>query len=121
VRSNVHTVDYIEYPKKNTGNRRKDFRKESNEFAIVDRVAHAFKHVKSWDHNNQNNQPLFVKHVYSRPPARCGVMQCGLSRLVDTTGGVALWGEISTDLLPAAKEAVEFLRKKCRCRAGRAR
>ncbi|MGB6326469.1 MAG: hypothetical protein WBG11_12060 [Methylocella sp.] len=112
-----HTLDYIWYPKK-TGSRRNDFRKESNAFAIVDRVAHAFKHVKTGDDKNKHNRHLLVEHVYSRPQAMCGAMQCGNSRLGDRIGGVALWGEDNSDLLPAVREAVEFLRTKCKNRAG---
>jgi hypothetical protein len=116
-----HTIDYIKNPNMNKQNSCKKFREESNEFAIVDRVANAFKHIKSGHDNGQRNQPLHVKHVYSRPPARCGVMQCGLSRLLDTTGKVALWGEDNSDLLPAVKEVAKFLRTKCRCRVDDAR
>lgn len=107
-----HTLDYIEYPK-NTGNRRNHFRKESNAFAVVDRVAHAFKHVKSGDENNKHNRPLLMEHVYSRPPAKAGVMRCGISRCGDKTGGVTIWGEDNADLLATVKEAVEFLRTTC--------
>jgi hypothetical protein len=39
-----HSIDYV--PKK-SANRRKLFRKESPEFATVDRIAHAFKHVET--------------------------------------------------------------------------
>jgi hypothetical protein len=110
-----HTLDYIEHPK-NKGNRRNDFRKESNAFAIVDRVAHAIKHIESG--NDKNNRSLLVDHVYSRPPAVAGGMQCGISRCGDRFGGVALWGEDNSDLLPAVREAVVFLRTKCKYRAG---
>ncbi|MBO0734438.1 MAG: hypothetical protein J2P49_09025, partial [Methylocapsa sp.] len=109
-----HTLDYL-FPKEAVRrNGRKEFRKESDEFAIVDRVAHAFKHVESGTHKDQHNLPLSVKHVYSHPPARLGVLQCGASRLGDPTGKVALWGEENSDLLPVLKEAGEFLRRKAR-------
>jgi hypothetical protein len=111
-----HTLDYIEHPK-NKENRRNDFRKKSNAFAIVDRVAHAIKHIKSGNDKNKHNRSLLVDHVYSRPPAVAGGMQCGVSRLGDRIGGVALWGEDNSDLLPAVREAVEFLRTKCKYRA----
>ncbi len=111
-----HTVDYLEHPK-NAANRRKDFRKESKAFAVFDRVAHAFKHVKSGNKNDKHNRPLSVEHVYSRPPALAGVAQCGLSRCNDP-GGVALWGGDSADLLATVKEAVKFLRRKCSAALG---
>jgi hypothetical protein len=107
-----HTVNYIEYPK-NAGNSRNKFRKESEAFAIVDRVAHAFKHVKSGHENDKHNRPLSVEHVYSHPPALAGVAQCGISLCGDVTGGVVLWGEDNADLLAIVKEAAEFLRTKC--------
>lgn len=107
-----HTVDYIAHPR-DSGNLRHAFREASKEFAIVDRVAHAFKHVETGNSNNAYHQPLLVEGVYSRPPAKAAAMQCGASRLGDTIGGVALWGEDNGDLLPAVKQAVEFLRSKC--------
>jgi hypothetical protein len=107
-----HTLDYIEY-RRRSGNRRRDFRKESDAFAVVDRVAHAFKHVETGSLNSEDNRPLSVEQVYSRPPAMAGVMQCGISHLGDTIGGTALWGEHRADLLPTVKQAVEFLRTKC--------
>jgi len=107
-----HTTDYIALSNRH-GNLREIFRKASKEFAIIERVAHAFKHVKTGNPNNANNQPLSVKQVYSRPPAMAGVMQCGASRLGDTIGGVALWGEDCVDLLPTVKQAAAFLRTKC--------
>jgi len=106
-----HTVNYIEYPK-GPGNSRNKFRKESEAFAVIDRVAHAFKHVKSGNKNNKHNRPLSVEHVYSRPPALAGVAQCGISLCGDVTGGVSLWGEDNADLLAIVKKAVEFLRTK---------
>jgi hypothetical protein len=103
-----HTVDYIAHPKK-AASCRNVFRKESEAFADVDRVAHAFKHVKL----RNKNDPLSVEHVYSRPPALAGVAQCGISLCGDVSGGVALLGEDNADLLAIVKEAVEFLRTKC--------
>jgi hypothetical protein len=107
-----HTIDYIEPREPQKRSAREAFRKESDAFAVIDRVAHAFKHVKTGHSKSEYNRPLRVEHVYSRPPAITGVMRTGISRLGDTTGGVALWGENSTDLLPIVKQASKFLRSK---------
>jgi hypothetical protein len=100
-----HTIDYLTRPK-SPRILVKSFRDKSPEFALVDLVANAFKHVE--------NRPLRAEHVYSRPPALAGVAQCGISRAGDTTGGVALWGEDTADLLPTVKLAARFLRTKCK-------
>jgi hypothetical protein len=106
-----HCIDYLAHPRK-SANLRKKFRKNPD-FAIVDGVAHAFKHVKS-DGNvtapQAREQPLRVTAVFSRPPARAGVMQAGLSRVGDPVGGVEIWGESGSDLLGVVMKAAEFLR-----------
>lgn len=106
-----HTVDHLAHPKK-PGNELKLFRDKSPEFAVVDRVAHAFKHVKAGDARNQHISPLRADDVIERPPARCGQMRCGLSRLGDTSGGVTINSETNYDLLRTVKKAAEFLRAK---------
>ncbi len=43
-----HAIDRVAYPK-SPGNLRKQWRKHSSEFTVIDMVAHHFKHVKSDD------------------------------------------------------------------------
>jgi hypothetical protein len=88
---------------------RQKFQKHS-EFAIVDRVAHAAKHVKTGHPKNPHNQPLTAVNVVARPPAVAGVMVPGLSRPGDAVGGVTIWSEAALDLLAIVKRAAEFLR-----------
>lgn len=104
-----HTIDYL---LDKTQNSREKFRNDSLAFATVDRVAHAFKHSKAGNENSANNQPLKSSAVIARPPARCGQMICGLSKLGDGTGGVTIAGEIGNDILQALKSAADFLRRK---------
>lgn len=104
-----HCLDYIADKSQNLRDR---FRKESSDFAIVDRVAHAFKHVKSGHRESPQNQPLHASLVFERPPALAGVAQCGLSRLGDTTGSVEIWNEDGSNLLSAVTKAAKFLRSK---------
>src|SRR5262249_27877319 len=56
-----HAIDYLAASGNtpNTGNLRQRFREESGEFAVVDRVAHAFKHVRAYL-KARANQPLEV-------------------------------------------------------------
>jgi hypothetical protein len=68
-----HCVDYLTYPK-SSRNMRDRFRKRSPDFAIVDRVANAFKHVETGHPDAPQNQPLTVTSVFERPPGMAGVM-----------------------------------------------
>ena len=113
-----HCIDYLEYPKK-PGNRRTQFRRENPDFAIVDRVAHAFKHLQTGHPEAPQNLPLQVTHVYERPPGRAGAMQAGLSRLGDPVGSVEIWGENVPSLLGVVRKAAEFLRGKLPAEATR--
>ena len=109
-----HTVDYLAAqpgsPKKR--NFRSQLRKENADFVIVDRVAHAFKHMRSGHEGSQDNEPLHVQAVFSRPPSFAGVMVVGISYLGDTRGGVEIWNERGRDLLGVVKRATEFIRTK---------
>jgi hypothetical protein len=106
-----HTIDYFMYPEK-PGNQRKSFRNESRDFAQVDRVAHAFKHVQSGHDKSHDHTPLQENEVLSRPPARCGKLMAGLSQCGDEIGGVTLLENPDDDLLDVVKNAAEYLRGK---------
>lgn len=54
-----HAIDYLAFPGKSRGLREK-FRKQSLDFAIIDDVAHAFKHVVA---GNRGKQNLTAQHV----------------------------------------------------------
>ena len=107
-----HAVDYLAHPDKSRSLRDKFFR-ENADFAMVDRIAHAFKHVATGHPDNPANQPLPADQVITRPPMYYGVSGAiGLSRLGDPIGGVTLDGDRLQDILLAAKGAAEFLRSK---------
>ena len=108
----VATFHCINYIVPRSQNLRDQFRKENSNFAIVDRVAHAFKHVSSGDPRSPQNLPLHVASVFQRPPCLAGVAQAGLSRLGDTKGSVEIWNEQGSDLLSVVTRAAEFLRNK---------
>src|SRR5258708_6319056 len=63
-----HGVDYLAHPRKPQALRQK-FTAESPDFAIVDRVAHAFKHVVSGHEASPKRPPLRAAEVIPRPPA----------------------------------------------------
>jgi len=104
-----HGVDYLAHPKKPQSLRQK-FNEESAEFALVDRVAHAFKHVVSGHEASPHRPPLNAADVIPRPPAFWGTMVWDLSRWDDAVGGVTLDRERDIDLLVALKQTVAFLR-----------
>ena len=51
-----HSIDYLA-PNRSAG-LRTAFRKQCEEFVIIDRIAHAFKHVETGHPDNPHNQPL---------------------------------------------------------------
>jgi hypothetical protein len=106
-----HAVDYLAPPggtlKKSELQQR--FRRESHEFAVVERIANAFKHVKTGHPNDPANQPLTSRQVSPRPPAQWGVAVWGLSRWDDPVGGVTLDEQPGVDLLVIAKAAARFI------------
>ena len=99
-----HAVDYRAHPKRSTG-LRQEYRTKSDAFALVDMVAHAFKHVRTERRDVPN---LRAASVISRPPAVAGVLRTGLSLVGDTTGAVTLANNPSISLLDSRS-----------CKAGR--
>jgi hypothetical protein len=106
-----HTVDYLAAQRgsPNSKNLRKQLRKGNPDFAIVDRMAHAFKHSKSGSAASPDNKPLRAQEVFSRPPAFWGVAQWDISRWGDTVGGVEIENERELDLLDLVDRAFEFV------------
>jgi hypothetical protein len=99
----------MQYPDRD-GNLRKRLRDQSVDFANVDRVAHAFKHVPSGHASDPNNQPLKSNEVIPRPPALWDIAKWDLSRWDDTTGGVTFKDERELDLLTTLERAAAFIR-----------
>jgi hypothetical protein len=106
-----HSIDYLPRRSKSPSGLRDRFRKRCADFAIVDRIAHAFKHVEAGSDHNPDHQPLSAKGVIARSPAyynKSGAY--GLSRWNDPIGGVTLDSERHIDVLSAVKGAAEFVR-----------
>jgi hypothetical protein len=107
-----HSVDYLAHPRK-PASLRKKILDQSPEFALVDRVAHAFKHVISGNAASPRKQPLKSADVIARPPATPGALIPGLSRAGDAVGGVTVDTQNDVDLLETVQRAVEFIRARC--------
>src|SRR5882724_6263336 len=60
-----HSVDYLAFPNKARGTRQQ-FRKDSSEFLMIDRLAHAFKHVGTTGKKGR----LLATDVIARPSAK---------------------------------------------------
>lgn len=103
-----HAVDYLAYPRK-PRTLRKQFNEESKAFAIVDDMAHAFKHVVA---GNPAKPDLVAKDVITRPPAYFGTAVWDLSRWDDAHGGVTINRDTSIDLYDTVVEAAAFMRGK---------
>jgi hypothetical protein len=111
-----HAVDYLAPPggalKKRELQQR--FRSESHEFAVVERIANAFKHVKKGNLNDPNSQPLRSGQEILRPPAQWGVAVWDLSCWDDPVGGVTLDQQRTIDLLATVRAAAGFIRAQSR-------
>jgi hypothetical protein len=106
-----HSLDYLAHSESSEKqNRRSLFRKQSADFATVDRVAHAFKHVEAGHPAATDNQPLKTEGVIKRPPAYWDNALWDLSHWDDATGGVTLADDRQLDLLSTLKRAVAFIR-----------
>lgn len=102
-----HAIDYLAFPKKRPADLRQRFRRQSQEFAMVDDVAHAFKHVVV---GNRANPHLTAKEVVARPPAYFDASGAfDVSRFDDPVGGVMLVNDLNVDLLSVLRGAVTFM------------
>jgi hypothetical protein len=99
-----HAVDYLAYPRKKPRSVRNKWRRKSKAFAIVDDVAHAFKHVTTGRNPNRHN--LKAKEVVSR---RGGFDPAAFSSAFDV-GAVTLETDPAVNVLKTVKEAAYFLR-----------
>jgi hypothetical protein len=77
---------------------------------MVDRIAHALKHVQTGHPQSAHHQPLKVEDVIERPPAIWDNAVWDLSRWGDAVGGVTIKNDHERDLLEIVKLAAEFLR-----------
>jgi hypothetical protein len=102
-----HAIDYLD-----ANSRRKKFREDNADFALVDRIAHAFKHVHTGHPADPNLQPLSAEGVITRPPAAWDSGAWDLSSWDDTFGGVTLDSERAIDVLSAIKGAAQFVRQQ---------
>ena len=110
-----HTVDYLAHPN-SPANLRKSLRDKSNSFALIDRIAHAFKHVETSNAASIEKQRLGVADIITRPPAIWDQMVWDISRWDDPHGGVTLDQLRDLDLLSELKSAVRFLRSQAEAR-----
>lgn len=104
-----HCIDYLAYPR-NSRTLREQFKIESHEFAEIDRVAHAFKHVRT-GHESQGTE-FNANEVIERPPEVWGKMVWGLSRWDDPVGGVTFDRNRDADLLKLVKQVRDLIRNK---------
>jgi hypothetical protein len=59
-----HAIDYLD-----ANSARKKFREDNADFALIDRIGHAFKHMQTGHPADPNLQPLSAEGVITRPPA----------------------------------------------------
>ena len=85
------------------------FRKELSDFATVEDVALAFKHVTA---GRRDSPRLTDAGAISRPPGKWGEAVWDLSRWDDPDGGVTFDRDRDVDLLDVVRRATAFLRKK---------
>ncbi|QIG96311.1 hypothetical protein [Bradyrhizobium sp. 6(2017)] len=98
-----HAIDYL-----GANSNRKKFREGNADFALVDRIAHAFKHVQTGNPADPKLQPLSAKAVIQRDPLAI----FGPPDWCDPIGGITLDGERLIDVLSTIRSAAEFVRQQ---------
>ena len=102
-----HAIDYLD-----ANSYRKQFREDNADFALVDRIAHAFKHVRTRD---PQIPALSAEEVIERPSALYGeaksILDMSFWDWADL-GGVTLNSDRQLDVLSAIKRATEFMRRQ---------
>jgi hypothetical protein len=104
-----HAIDYLD-----ADSHRKKFRESDADFALIDRIAHAFKHVRTGHPADPNLQPLSAEGVIARPPAAWDSGAWDLSRWDDPIGGITLDDDRCLDILTAVKRAADFVRRQAK-------
>jgi hypothetical protein len=103
-----HGVDYLVYPKKSKRAKlRGKFRSQSPDFAIVDDVSHAFRHVEAGKKPN-----LKADDVISRPGGLSTTDGFSVFKVVE--GAVVLSNDRNIVLLDTVKRAANFLSKQAK-------
>jgi hypothetical protein len=99
-----HSVDYLAHPRK-PARLRQLWNGQSKAFAIVDDVAHAFKHVKA---GNPASPDLRAKEIVAIP----GAFDPAAFSSAFLFGGVTLKSDPSVNVLAVVKEAAAFVRRQ---------
>jgi hypothetical protein len=100
-----HAVDYLAHPRR-PAPLRQEWNRQSRAFAIVDDVAHAFKHVKT---GNPASPDLQAHEVVAMP----GVFDAAtFDSAAFDVGGVTLENEPGVNILAVVKEAAAFIRSR---------
>ena len=101
-----HATDYM------GGKAIREKLRENADFVIVDRIAHAFKHVRTRD---PQIPALSAEEVIERPSALYGeaksILDMSFWDWADL-GGVTLNSDRQLDVLSAIKRATEFMRRQ---------
>ncbi len=101
-----HSIDYFAYPRRSR-TLRDQFKRKSRDFAVVDDVAHAFKHVEVSD---RNGPKLNSNDVVPRfTGGALGGMALGEAALGEGRQFVTLRGNSNVDVLVVVERAVEFI------------
>jgi hypothetical protein len=107
-----HSLDYLAFdratgrtPKGTVGNLRETFGQMSEDFRLVDDVAHAFKHVVA----NRRNPNLRSNEI----TRQSGAFSSGFSSGFDV-GAVTVSGRPEVNLLSTVRRAEKFLRERVR-------
>jgi hypothetical protein len=100
-----HSADYLAYPQ-TSRILRQEWNQQSRAFAIVDDIAHAFKHVKT---GNPANPDLRAAEVVAMPGA---FDVAAFDAAAFDTGSVTLENQPGVNVLAIVKEAAKFVRMK---------
>jgi hypothetical protein len=100
-----HSVDYLAHPRK-PATLRQQWNRRSKAFAIIDDIAHAFKHMKA---GNPVSPDLRAKEVVSMPAA-FDVAVFDASTF--DVGSVTLTTDSTVNVLKVVKEAAAFVRQQ---------
>jgi hypothetical protein len=96
-----HTIDYLAFPR-SSSTLRQMFRKDSIDFALIDEVAHAFKHVETGKPQSRLNVGKVISHGGAFSNDFSDDFDISKVTVIDRPG---------INLLSSVKGAVTYLRK----------